>query len=335
MERSILSEINQDQLIYPFPEVTLKDILEASERIKPWAHRTPIMTSSTMNRFAGKELFFKCEIFQKVGAFKFRGALNAVMKLEESVARKGVVTHSSGNHAQALALAGQLRQIPTYIVMPRTAPQVKKDATEGYGAKIVLCEPTLDSRETTANRVIQETGGILIHPFNNLDIIAGQGTIALEVLEDVPELDALIVPVGGGGMISGICIAAKGLNPKIRIFAAEPKGADDCARSKSAGKLMMHETNPKTIADGLLTNMGNLTWPIIRDYVEKVITVSEEEIMHAMRLVWERMKLVIEPSAAVGPAVAMSEEFKQMSDIQRVAIVLCGGNIDLDKWSWH
>lgn len=314
-------------------DITLRDVQDAHERIKQYINRTPIHTSSTMNKLAEKELFFKCELFQKIGAFKFRGACNAVMQLTEDLASKGVVTHSSGNHAQALALAAKMRGIKAHIVMPDNAPKVKREATEGYGARVVPCIPTLEARETTSAQIIQETGGTMIHPFDNPHIIAGQGTIALEILEEVENIDTIIVPIGGGGMISGICVAAKGLNPNIRIIAAEPKGADDAFRSKAEGKLVP-SINPDTIADGLLTSMGELTWPIVKQHVESVITVSDDQIRAAMRLVFERMKLVIEPSAAVGVAVALSEEFKEIPNVKRVAIVLCGGNIDLDKWKW-
>jgi len=322
-----------DKEKYPLPNITLKDALEAQNRIDPYIIKTPVHTSGTIDKQAGKQVFFKCEIFQKVGAFKFRGSCNAVFKLPEDVAIKGVVTHSSGNHAQALSLAAKMRGIQAHIVMPKTAPAVKKIATEGYGAIVVPCEPNQQARESTCEKIREETGATLIHPYNNPDIIAGNGTIALELLSQVEGLDAIVVPIGGGGMISGITIAAKGINPKIRIFAAEPKGADDAFRSKAEGTLVA-SVSPNTVADGLLTSMGDLTWPIVRDLVEKVVTVSEDEIKAAMRLVFERMKLVIEPSAAVGVAVVLSEEFKQINDIKKVGVVLCGGNIDLDKWKW-
>jgi len=356
--------------------VTIDDVRAAAKRIAPYAHRTPVMTSSYIDELAGRSVFFKCEIFQKIGAFKFRGACNAVMKLSDDAAKRGVVTHSSGNHAQALALAAKLRGISAHIVMPRNSSAVKIRAVEGYGAKVYLCEPNQAAREGTAADVVIQTGGTLIPPYNHPDVIAGQGTIALELLEDVPApgLDAIIVPIGGGGMISGICIAAHGSLPlppgegrgegkkamkpsrssttsqgrtaltpgpsprgtgawPIKIIAAEPAGADDSARSLTEGKLLPQDA-PKTIADGLLTGMGDLTWPIVRDHVERVITVSDEKIIAAMRLVWERMKLVIEPSAAVGVAVALSDEFKSMPGMQRVGVVLCGGNVDLDRLPW-
>jgi threonine dehydratase/serine racemase len=278
-------------------------------------------------------LFFKCEQLQKVGAFKFRGACNAVMKLNDDGAARGVVTHSSGNHAQALALAAQICGIPAHIVMPSTASLVKRRAVEGYGGRVIECAPTLEARETTAADVLAETGATLIPPYNHPDVIAGQGTVALEFLEQVEELDALVAPVGGGGLISGISIAAKGLKPSLRVFAAEPHGADDAARSKTAGTLIA-QTAPKTIADGLLTSLGDLTWPIVRDLVERVLTVSDAEIIHAMRLAWERAKLLIEPSAAVAVAGVMSEEFKSISGLPRVGVVLSGGNSDLERLPW-
>jgi len=260
------------------------------------------------------------------------------MKLSEEAAQKGVITHSSGNHAQALALAAKIRGITAHIVMPRTSPKVKKEAVEKtYLANVYLCEPTLKAREEEAEKIIQQTGATFIHPFNNLDVIAGQGTIAYELLTfDLKDkkIDALIVPIGGGGMISGVCIAAKGIDPHIRIFAAEPLGADDAKRSMDSQQLQP-SINPKTVADGLLTSMGDLTWPIVQKCVEKVITVTEEEIIKSMRMVWERMKVVIEPSAAVGVAVALSSEFQSLEGIKTVGIVLCGGNVDLDFLPWQ
>jgi threonine dehydratase/serine racemase len=287
-----------------------------------------------LDSLAGKSLFLKCENLQKVGAFKFRGACNAVARLDETAAIHGVVTHSSGNHAQALALAARQRNIPAYIVMPRTAPAVKRRAVEGYGGKVFPCEPTLAARELEAQRVMQETGATLIPPFDHPDVMAGQGTIVLELLEQLPDFDALIAPIGGGGLMAGLSIAARALNPKIRIFAAEPAGADDAARSVAAGKLVP-QTGPKTIADGLLTSLGELTWPIVRDHVERVLTVPDDAIVWAMRFVWERAKVLIEPSAAVPVAAVLSDEFKAISAIRRLAVVLSGGNVDLDNLPWR
>ena len=244
-----------------------------------------------------------------------------------------MATHSSGNHAQAVALAARMRGIAAHIVMPNDALAVKRRAVEGYGGRVIECEPTLEARDTTAKAVIAETGATFIHPYNHPDIIAGQGTSALELLDQVPQLDAIVAPVGGGGLLSGICVAAKGLNAAVRVFAAEPLGADDAARSMAAGKLIP-QTGPDTIADGLLTSLGELTWPIIRDYVERVVTVSEEEIVAAMRLAWERAKLLIEPSAAVAVATVLSDAFRAIEGIDRVGVVLSGGNVDLDCLPW-
>jgi threonine dehydratase len=311
----------------------LEDVRDAAVRIAPYAHRTPVLTSSHMNELAGRELFFKCEMFQKVGAFKFRGACNAVMKLDDRVAQRGVVTHSSGNHAQALALAARLRGIAAHIVMPKNSNPVKIRAVEGYGAEIYLCEPTQQSREGTASQIAEDTGATLIPPYNHPDIIAGQGTLALELIEQAPNLDAIMAPVGGGGLMSGVCIATHGVDPDLRVFGAEPSGADDAARSKAADQLLP-QNSPKTIADGLLTGMGELTWAIIRDHVERVFTIPDERIIEAMRLVFERMKVVIEPSAAVPVAVALSNDFKKLDNLKRVGIVLSGGNVDLDRLPW-
>lgn len=314
-------------------DITLDDVREAAKRIAGKAHRTPVMTCSTIDRRAGRVLFFKCENFQKVGAFKFRGACNAVFKLSNEMARRGVVTHSSGNHAQALALAAKMRGIPAHIVMPKNASPVKRNAVEEYGGRVILCEPTLDARETTAAAVVAETGATLIPPYDHADVIAGQGTAALELLEAVPNLDAIVTPVGGGGLLSGCAIVASAWSRPIHVFAGEPKGADDAARSKAAGKLIP-QTGPKTIADGLLTSLGELTWPIIRDRVERIFTVSEEEIVAATRLTWERAKLLIEPSSAVAIAAVLTEEFRGLHGLERLGIVLSGGNVNLDHLPW-
>lgn len=312
---------------------TLADVRAAAERIRGLAHRTPVLTSETLDALAGRSLFFKCENLQKIGAFKYRGATNAVRKLTDSEAARGVVTHSSGNHAQALALAARLRGVPAYIVMPRTAPAVKRAAVEGYGGQITLCEPNLPAREAAANEIVARTGATLIPPFDHPDVIAGQGTVALELLEDVPDLDALVVCVGGGGLIAGCALAAHGLNPKVRVFGAEPTGADDAARSKAAGQ-WLPQTGPNTIADGLLTSTGELTWPVIRDRVERVFTVTDDEIRAAMRLVWERMKLIVEPSGAVAAAVALSPAFRALPGLKKVGVTFSGGNVNLDQLWW-
>ncbi len=313
--------------------VNLLAVRAAAERIAGVIHRTPVTTCATLDRLAGRRLFFKCEHLQKVGAFKFRGACNAVLRLSDAVAARGVVTHSSGNHAQALALAAQLRGIPARIVMPRTASPVKCRAVAAYGGHVIECDATLAARETTAAAVLAETGGTFIHPYDHPDIIAGQGTAALELLGQAAPLDAIVAPVGGGGLISGVCIAAHGLDPSIRIFAAEPRGADDAARSKAAGTLIP-QTAPDTIADGLRTSLGELTWPIIRDQAERVVTVTDAEIVAAMRLMWERAKLLIEPSAAVAVAAVLSDELRAITNVARVGIVLSGGNVDLDNLPW-
>jgi threonine dehydratase len=317
----------------PTYAATLADVEAAAERIRGIVHRTPVMTSETLDRLAGRHVFVKCENLQKAGSFKYRGATNAVRSLSDSDAKKGVVTHSSGNHAQALALAAARLGIPAHVVMPRTAPAVKKQAVLGYGGRVIECEPNLKAREETAAKVVAETGAVLIPPFDYPGVIAGQGTIALELLEDLPDLDAIVTPVGGGGMLSGVAIAAKAMKPGIKVFGAEPLGADDAARSK-AGDTWVPQTNPQTIADGLLTSTGQLTWPVIRDLVDAVFTVTDDEIRIAMRFVWERMKLIIEPSGAVPVAVVLSDAFKKQSGLRRVAVVVSGGNVALDKLYW-
>ena len=310
----------------------LAAVRAAAARIDGHATRTPVHTSHTMDELSGRSLFFKCESFQRIGAFKFRGAMNAVAKLDDETAARGVVTHSSGNHAQALALAARIRGIASHIVMPTNAPEVKRRAVIGYGGEVVPCEPTLASRESTAARIVAETGGTLIPPYDHADVIAGQGTIGLELFADHPDLDAVIVPVGGGGMISGIALAYRELAPNVRVIGAEPLGADDAARSKASGTLQP-QTSPDTIADGLRTSLGQLTWPVVRDVVHRIETVNESEIAAAMRLVFERMKLVIEPSAAVGVAVALRTGALRL-DERKVGVVLCGGNVDLDALPW-
>ncbi len=311
----------------------LAAVRAAADRIAGIVHRTPAMTCDTIDRLAGRRVVFKCENLQKTGSFKYRGATNAVRSLADADAARGVVTHSSGNHAQALALAARVRGVSAHVVMPRTASPVKVAAVEGYGGRVVLCEPTLPDRERAAAAVVEATGGTLIPPFEHPDVIAGQGTAALELLEDAPDLDAVVAPVGGGGLLGGCCVAAQGLKPGILVFGAEPLGADDAARSKALGT-WVPQTNPQTIADGLMTSLGQLTWPIVRDRVERVFVVTEDQIRQAMRLVWERMKLVIEPSAAVGVAVVLSPEFRELDGVERVGVVLCGGNVTLDKLYW-
>jgi len=311
----------------------LAAIREARARIAPYVHLTPVFTSQTFDARAGRRLFFKCENLQRGGAFKARGATNAVMRLDDEAASRGVVTHSSGNHAQALAIAARARGIPAHIVMPKDAPRVKRAAVEGYGATVHLCEPTLEAREATAARVVEETGGTLVPPYDHPDVIAGQGTVALELLEQVPDLDAVLVPVGGGGLVSGVALALCELAPRVRVFAAEPSGADDAYRSKASGaRVERHE--PKTIADGLKTTLGALTWPVVRDRIEEILLAGDDATVAAMKLVFERMKLVIEPSSAVPVAAALGERFRALDGLERVAIVLSGGNVDLDALPW-
>ncbi len=311
----------------------LAEVRAAADRIAPFAHRTPVATCATLDRMAGRQLFFKCEHLQKTGSFKFRGACNAVMKLPAEVAARGVVTHSSGNHAAALAQAARLRGTSAHVVMPTSASSLKRRATLGYGAEVIDCAPTLEARESTAAATLARTGGTLIPPFDHPDIIAGQGTAALELLADVPDLDAIVGPLGGGGLISGLCIAGHGLSPRLRVVAAEPKAVDDGARSLAAGQLVP-QPGGRSIADGLLTSLGAQTWPIIREQVDRVITVSEEEIVAAMRLLWERAKLMVEPSSAVVLAALLSPEAAALTGVQRVGLVLSGGNVDLDHLPW-
>ena len=305
-------------------------MLRAAERLRGVVHRTPVMTCEAIDRSAGCRVFLKCENFQKVGAFKFRGASHAVGLLPAAAAAQGVITHSSGNHAQALALAAAKRGIAATIVMPTSAPAVKRAAVAEYGATIVDCEPTLAARESTTVEIQQRTGATFIHPYDHEQIIEGQGTATLELLQEVDDLDAVVIPVGGGGLLAGGCLATTAVAPGARVFAAEPAGADDAARSLAA-KRLIPQTAPNTIADGLLTSLGERNWPIIRDHVEDVITVSDDEIIAAMRLLWERAKLVVEPSGAVPLAAVLQNRPRQLG---RVGVILSGGNVDLKKLPW-
>ncbi|CAN94007.1 putative serine/threonine dehydratase [Sorangium cellulosum So ce56] len=304
---------------------TVEDIRGAAMRIAPHAHVTPVMTSRTIDGIAGARVFFKCENLQRVGAFKFRGACNAVLSLSDEEARRGVATHSSGNHAAALALAARIRGVAAYIVMPENAPAVKRAAVEGYGARVVSCAPTLRSREETVARVISETGAIFVPPYNDPRIIAGQGTAALELAAQVDDLDAVIAPVGGGGLLSGTAIATGSLS-RARTIGAEPEAADDAARSMREGRIVP-SNDPVTIADGLRTSLGELTFAVLRERGVEIVTVSEEDIVKAMRVVWERMKLVIEPSAAV-PVAAVLRRLVQGA---RIGVIVSGGNVDLTR----
>jgi len=311
---------------------TLTDIRQAAERIRPYAHRTPVFTNESLNRQVGAQVYLKCENLQKVGAFKFRGACNAVFSLSDEEAVRGVCTHSSGNHAAALALAAKMRGIPAYIVMPNNAPAVKKVAVAGYGGIITFCEPTLAARESTLAKVTQETGATVVHPYNDERVIAGQGTATLELLEDIPDLDVVITPDGGGGLLSGTSIAATELKKGIRVIAGEPEMADDAYRSLKAGEIMP-SVNPKTIADGLLTSLGTLTFPIIQGRVEQIVTVSEAGIIASMRFVWERAKIIIEPSSAVAIGVLWEKKIDLTG--LKVGVILSGGNVDLEKLPWQ
>ncbi len=312
--------------------VSFPDVEAAFKRIKDSVVKTPVMTSTTIDALAGSRVFLKCENFQRVGAFKFRGALNAVTLLSDEEKKIGVITHSSGNHAQALALASKKQNVRCTVVMPSSSPAVKMEATKGYGAEIVVCEPTLASRESTAAALIEEHGYTLVHAYNNPNIVAGAGTAAYEFIKEVGSLDAMFAPVGGGGLLSGTSIATKGLLPQAKVIAGEPKGADDAYRSFTTGKI--HPSmNPKTIADGLLTSLSELTFSIIQKYVDGIVTVSEEEIVNAMRLLWERMKIVVEPSGAVSLAALL--QICDQFEGQRIGVILSGGNVDLNQFFSH
>jgi threonine dehydratase len=317
----------------PSPSIAIKfdKIRAAHERIRAHIHRTPVLTSEQLNEASGASLFFKCENFQKIGAFKARGATNAVFSLDEAVGQHGVGTHSSGNHGAAVARAAKLRGIPAHIVMPSNSAKVKVRAVEGYGAHVVFCEPTEKAREATCAEVIGKTGATLIHSFENEHVIAGQGTAAVELLEDIPDLDIIMCPVGGGGLLSGTAIAAKSMGPKIKVIAVEPGNADDAAQSFRAGRRIVTEKK-FTIADGLRTNVGEQTFPIIQHYVDDIVTVNEEAIVSAMHTIWEAMKIIIEPSAAVPYAAILQRKIDIAG--KRVGVILTGGNVDLDALPW-
>ena len=301
-----------------------EDIIQAHQRISPYIHRTPIFTSQIINEITGAKLFFKCENFQKMGAFKMRGATNAILQLNNEQQQKGVVTHSSGNFAQALALAAKNLDIPAYIVMPSNAPEVKKRAVQGYGGIITECEPTLEARETTAAQIQEEKGATFVHPFNDFNVILGNASAGKELLEDQPELDAIVVPVGGGGLISGVALSAIDYN--CTIIGAEPFNVDDAYRSLKSG-VIEHNLTTDTIADGLKTSLGDITFNIINTHVEKIIRVTEEEIIQAMQLIWERMKIIVEPSSAVTLAAILKS--KPEFSTKKVGLILSGGNVDL------
>ncbi len=301
------------------------DLVQCHSRISPFIHRTPVMTSTLLNEIAGCEMFFKCENFQKGGAYKMRGALNAILQLSDEQKEKGVTTHSSGNFAQAVTLAAKSLHIPAYIVMPSSAPAVKVAAVKGYGGNVIMCGPSLKDRESMSAKIIDETGATFLHPSNNLDVIIGQGTAAYELLQDVPDLRVVMTPVGGGGLIAGSCIAAY---DKVDVYGGEPYEVDDAYRSLISGKIETNETT-NTIADGLKTQLGDINFPIIKECVKGIIRVTEEEIVDAMKLVWERMKIIIEPSSAVtfGACLSAKEKFQD----KKVGIIISGGNVDLSN----
>lgn len=312
-------------------EPNKQDLLETYKRIRSYVHHTPIFSSRLINLMMECRLYFKCENFQKVGAFKFRGAAAAILSVDRQTLTQGVATHSSGNHAAALAFAASMKGVPAYIVMPRTAPQIKKDAVKEYRGRIIECEPTLQAREEALEEVIKETGATFIHPYDNYSVIAGQSSAAKEVFEEITDLDYIITPVGGGGLLSGTCLSAKYFSPNTKVIGAEPKGADDAYKSIRDG-VIRPSVNPKTICDGLLTQLSEKTFSIIQSNVHKIITVEEDSIIKAMRIIWERMKIIVEPSAAVALAVVL--ENKKRFARKRIGIILSGGNVDLEKLPW-
>lgn len=315
--------------------ISAQRIVESHERIKPYIHRTPIIQSRSLNRLMGRSIYFKAEHKQKVGAFKFRGAMNALLQLPKDSLKRGFTTHSSGNHAQALALAAKRLRAKATIIMPKNASRVKVDAVIAYDATVIFCEPTLEAREEITQEFMASSGAIFIHPYDDERIIQGQATAAREVLEDYPDLDAIIAPVGGGGLLAGTCLSAKYFGKEnIKVFAAEPEGADDCARSFKAKKLIL-QTQPNTIADGLLTSLGNLNWPIIKDTIEDVLVVNDSEIIDAMRLFWMRTKEIIETNAAttIAALIRYHELFDRL-DLKHIGVILSGGNVDLDHLPW-
>lgn len=319
----------KDQTMY-IP--TLEDMQAARERIAGHVHLTPVLTSRMLNELTGAELFFKCENLQKAGAFKARGASNAVFGLSDEQAAKGVATHSSGNHGSCLSYAAGRRGIPCTVVMPRTAPQAKKDAVKGYGASVVECEPSTTSREAVFAEVVAETGAEFVHPYNDPRVIAGQGTCSAELIEQVEGLDAVIAPIGGGGMVSGTCLTLSNLAPNVKVYAAEPEQADDAMRSFKAGHIIADDA-PDTVADGLKVPLKELTWHFVQRHVTDILTASDAEIVEAMKLIWKRMKIVMEPSSAVPLATILKN--RDVFAGQRVGIIITGGNVDLDKLPWN
>ena len=310
---------------------TFDDVLAAHERVKPHIHRTPVLTSSYLDDLTGAKLFFKCENFQKAGAFKVRGACNAVFGLSDELAAKGVATHSSGNHALSLSYAAGRRGIPCHVVMPRTAPQAKKDAVRGYGGVITECEPSTSSREAVFAEVEARTGAEFVHPYNDPRVIAGQGTCSRELMEQVPGLDAVVAPIGGGGMISGTCLTLSNIAPGVEVYAAEPLNADDAARSFRAGHIIADDA-PETVADGLKVPLKDLTWHFVSGHVKDVLTATEDQIVDAMKLIWKRMKIVMEPSSAVPLACILANRDRFRG--RRIGVIVTGGNVDLDRLPW-
>ncbi len=302
-------------------------LIECQNMIATYIHRTPVLTSSILNELTGAQLFFKCENFQRMGAFKMRGAVHAILKFNEAQKQKGVVTHSSGNFAQALSLAAKLTGIKATIVMPNNAPAVKKEAVKGYGGTIVECEPTAIAREILADKIVEETGATFIHPSNNMDVILGQGTAAMELIQDYPDLDYIVTPIGGGGLIAGTALAAHYFGKNISVIGAEPAQMDDAFRSMISGKIESNEAKANTIADGLKTNLGDINFPIIKNNVQEIILVEEHEIMDALKLIWERMKIIVEPSSAVALAAVLKR--KDLFANTKTGIIISGGNVDV------
>ena len=325
MKGLVMKDLNG--LIVP----TFDDVLAAHERVKPYIHRTPVLTSSYLDDLTGAKLFFKCENFQKAGAFKVRGACNAVFGLSDRMAAKGVATHSSGNHALSLSYAAGQRGIPCHVVMPRTAPQAKKDAVRGYGGQITECEPSTSSREAVFAEVEARTGAEFVHPYHDPRVIAGQGTCSRELMEQVPGLDAVVAPIGGGGMISGTCLTLSSIAPGVEVFAAEPLNADDAARSFRAGHIIADDA-PETVADGLKVPLKELTWHFVSGHVKDVLTATEDQIVDAMKLIWKRMKIVMEPSSAVPLACILANRDRFRG--RRIGVIVTGGNVDLDRLPW-
>ena len=312
--------------------ITFDDVQQAAVRIGKYVHRTPVLTCQTIDQRLGANVFFKCENLQRSGAFKFRGAINAISQLSEDEKKRGVVTHSSGNHAGALASAAQIFRIKAFIVMPSNSSEIKKAAVREYGGQITECEPTLAARLEIAAQVQKQSGAIMIPPFDHPHIIAGQGTAAMELIQQVPQLETIIAPIGGGGLMSGTCIAAKSMKPTMSVVGAEPEGADDAFRSKASGE-MIPQLSPNTISDGLRTSLGKLTWPFIRDQVDEILAVNDEETIAAMKLFWERAKVIIEPSSAV-PLAALLKHRTDQSNPINIGVILSGGNVDLNKLPW-